>query len=253
MQRLRLRSFLAAAALLTASASLPAAAEEPAVIAKARARLAPDDVLDGIRSIHYVGTLTGMDPTDPQKSLTASIEIFLQKPAQQRIVVTSATEIDISALDDYDAWHRTVERNHPERWHQSQMGVEQIKQLRADVWQNLYFYRGIEKIGGRVEDMGPATIEGVACEKVGFHHSDTLVYLRYFNRETGELVYTGTADNNIREQGEMRVGGIRFPKTLLISQTTNGVESKRTIEFEKITVNEPLPESLFAVPLPTVQ
>lgn len=163
MQRLRLRSFLAAAALLTASASLPAAAEEPAVIAKARARLAPDDVLDGIRSIHYVGTLTGMDPTDPQKSLTASIEIFLQKPAQQRIVVTSATEIDISALDDYDAWHRTVERNHPERWHQSQMGVEQIKQLRADVWQNLYFYRGIEKIGGRVEDLGPATIEGVAC------------------------------------------------------------------------------------------
>lgn len=247
-----LRPLVSVAALL--AVGIPAlSAAEPEVIAKARARVAPDDVLDAIRSIHYVGTLTGMDPTDPKKTLTAAVEIFLQKPAQQRIVVTSATETDISALDDYDAWHRIVERDHPERWHQSQMGAEQIKQLRADVWQNLYFFRGIEKIGGRVEDMGPSTIEGVACEKVGFYHSDTLVYLRYFNRETGELVYTGTAENNIREQGEMMIDGIRFPKTLLISQTTDGVESKRTITFEKITVNEPLPASLFAVPLPTAK
>lgn len=247
-----LRLLVSVAALV--AVSMPGlSAAEPAIIAKARARVAPDDVLDAIRSIHYVGTLTGMDPTDPKKTLTAAIEIFLQKPAQQRIVVTSATEIDISALDDYDAWHRTVQRDHPERWHQSQMGPEQIKQLRADVWQNLYFFRGIERIGGRVEDMGPSMIEGIACEKVGFYHSDTLVYLRYFNRETGELVYTGTAENNIREHGETIVDGIRFPKTLLISQTTDGVESKRTIAFDKITVNEPLPASLFAVPLPTAK
>lgn len=254
MQVLRVRSLVILGVLLATSMSVPAlSATEPAVIAKARARVAPDDVLDGLRSIHYLGTLTGMDPTDPKKTLTASIEIFLQKPAQQRIVVTSATEIDISALDDYDAWHRTVERAHPERWHQSQMGPEQIRQLRADVWQNLYFFRGIEKIGGHVEDMGPSTIDGVACEKIGFYHTDTLVYLRYFNRETGELVYTGTPENNIREQGEMMIDGIRFPKTLLISQAADGVESKRTITFEKITVNESLPASLFAVPLPTVQ
>lgn len=226
-------------------------AGEPAVIAKARSHVAPDDVLDRLHSIHYVGTLTGMDPTDPTKTIAATIEIFLQKPAQQRIIVTSPAEIDISALDDYDAWHRTVERAHPERWHQRQMGVEQIKQLRADVWQNLYFFRGIEKIGGRVEDLGPATIDGLPCEKIGFYHSDSLVYLRYFNRETGELVFTGTAENNIREQGEIIVDGIRFPKTLVISQSTDGVEAKRTITFEKITVNEQLPTSLFAVPLPT--
>jgi len=255
MDAMRISCFPASvrlAALLVLCVSGVSAAE-PAVIAKARARVAPDDVLDAIRSIHYVGTLTGMDPTDSKKTLTAAIEIFLQKPAQQRIVVTSPTEIDISALDDYDAWHRTVERDHPERWHQSQMGAEQIKQLRADVWQNLYFFRGIEKIGGHVEDLGPSTIDGVACEKVGFYHSDTLVYLRYFNRETGELVYTGTAENNIREQGEMMIDGIRFPKTLLISQTADGVESKRTITFEKIAVNEPLAASLFAVPLPTAK
>jgi hypothetical protein len=245
-----LRSFAGTYAGLALGAVTLSAAE-PAVIAKARARVAPDAVLDQIRSIHYVGKLTGMDPSDPKKTIDASIEIFLQKPAQQRIVVTSPTLIDTSALDDYDAWHRTVERDHPERLHQSQMGAEQIKQLRADVWQNLYFFRGIEKIGGRLEDLGAATIDGTPCEKIGFYHSDSLVYLRYFNRETGELVYTGTAENNIREQGEMMVDGIHFPKTLTISQTTDGVESKRTITFEKITVNEPLPASLFAVPLPT--
>lgn len=244
---------LAAVLCLAAAAGAVGNAAEPAIVAKARARLAPDAVLDAVKSIRYVGTLVNEDSRDPSKQVRQSIEIVLQKPAQQRIVLTSDIVIEISALDGYDAWRRTIDAKDPTRWQQSQMGSEQVKQLRADVWENLAFFRGIERIGGRVEDQGPATIDGVACRKIAFYHSDDLMYLRYFEEVTGDLVYTGTETNNIREQGEMIAGGIRFPKAILVTQTAGDHTVKRTITFDKIEVNQSCPPSLFAVPLPTVK
>lgn len=246
----RLRPF-AIAGLLFFAVGAVAAGAEPPIIAKARARIAPEAVLDAVTSIHYVGTLVGPDVADPTKQLKQSIEIFLQKPAQQRIVVSSSEVIEVSALDGYDAWRRTIDAKDRKRWQQSQLGADQVKQLRADVWQNLAFYRGIERVGGHVEDLGPVTIDGIPCQRVLFLHSPTLVYYRYFNQATGELVYTGTAENNTRERGEMIVSGIRFPKEIVVTQLVAGKPVQRTITFEKITVNEKLPADLFAVPLPS--
>lgn len=244
---------IAVACFAVLGLSVPAGAAEPPIIAKARARLAPDSALDAVRSIHYIGTLDGADPADPGKQIHSSIEIFLRKPAQQRIVVTAPSMIEISALDDYEAWRRTIDPEHPEHWEQTQMDVEQVKLLRADVWQNLAFFRGIEALHGWIEDEGPTTIDGVACEKIAFHHSDSLVYLRYFDPTTGQLVYTGTAESNVREEGELIAGGIRFPKRLIMSQMIDGRPVVRRLTFDKITVNEDLPDSLFSVPLPTVK
>ncbi len=242
---------LAVAVVLVATVAVQAA--EPAIIAKARARLAPDAVLDAVKSIHYVGTMTAPDPSDPAKQAQYRIEIYLQKPAQQRIEITSDQFIEVSALDDYDAWRRVTDVSDPTNWQQSQLGAEQIKQLRADVWQNLSFFRGIEKIGGTVEDQGPVTIDGVSCRKVAFIHGPSLIYYRYFNEATGELVYTGDENSNIREEGEMVAAGIRFAKTLRITQKNDAGTEARTITFEKITVNETFPSGLFAVPLPIVR
>ena len=243
------------AAILFAWVSIEAiAAEEPAIIAKARATLAPDAVLDAVKTIHYTGTLISADPADRTKELTRQIEIFLEKPARQRIVVTSPQVIEVSALDEYEAWRRTTDATDSTKWQQQQLSVDQIKQLRADVWQNLYFFRGIERVGGRVEDQGLATIDGIECQKIAFFHSPTLVYYRYFNRATGELVLTGDENSNVREQGEILAGGIRFPKAILITQKlADGQNDTRRITFEKVAVNEAFPASLFAVPLPTLK
>ncbi len=243
------------AAILLAFVSVGAvAAEEPAIIAKARARLAPDAVLDAVKTIHYVGTLVGADPADRTKEFTRTIEIRLEKPARQRIVVTSPQLVEISALDEYEAWRRTIDAADPTNWQQQQLSVDQIKQLRADVWQNLYFFRGIERVGGRIEDQGPTTIDGIACQKIAFFHTETLVYYRYFNQTTGELVLTGDDNNNVREEGQILAGGIPFPKSILISQrTAEGLVDTRRITFEKIAINEEFPDSLFAVPLPTLK
>lgn len=247
------RFFRLMAAVGLLSLGVAIAAEEPPIVAKARAHLGPDAVLDGVRTIYYAGTLTAADPSDASKEVEQSIEIFLEKPARQRMVVSSPQVIEVSALDEYEAWRRTTDATDPNKWQQSQLSVDQIKQLRADVWQNLYFFRGIERVGGTVEDQGPTTIDGIACRKVAFYHSPTLVYFRYFNEATGELVFTGDETNNVREQGEMRVGGIRFPKMIIISQKTEAGTESRRITFNKITVNETFPRSLFAMPLPTVR
>jgi len=51
----------------------------------------------------------------------------------------------------------------------------------------------------------------------------------------------------------MIAGGIRFPKVLVMSQTIDRVTAVRRLTFEKITVNEDLPDRLFSVPLPTMK
>ena len=127
----------------------------------------------------------------------------------------------------------------------------QVKNLRADTWYNLNFYRGIEQIGGTITDEGPATIDGVACEKVVFYHSPAIVYTRYFDLATGRLVFTQTrSGSRIRESGELVVNGIRFPKAIVTSETTaKGRVVSSTYTFDEIVLNRVFPPELFAVPL----
>jgi hypothetical protein len=128
--------------------------------------------------------------------------------------------------------------------------------LRADVWENLGYYRGIEAEGGRVEDQGPATIDGVACEKIAFIHTANVVYYRYFDQATGRLVYTETAGGlKIREEGAIEAGGIKFPQKITTIEPTSApgaTPRSTTLSIDHVTVNEVFPASLFEVPLPPV-
>lgn len=130
------------------------------------------------------------------------------------------------------------------------LGREQVKRLRANTFETLAFFRGLETRGGRIEDQGPATIDGVACQKVAFDHGSNIIFTRYFDLATGRLVFTETeAGNTLREQGEIIEAGLRFPKTL-ITTTKNAAGKLQTvtINVEKVTVNETFPASLFRVP-----
>ncbi len=225
-------------------------ADEPAIIAKARAFVGPEAKLDALTSVHYTGVLVTADPKDPTKQTRANIEIIFQKPDQQRITATSDRAVEVTALDDYEAWQRIQDAKDPSKWRQTLLAPEQVRRLQANTWENLAFFRGIERKGGRVDDQGPATIDGVACEKIAFIHSPTISFIRYFALDNGKLIYTETeSGGSIREQGEMMVDGIRFPMSLA-TQTRNSAGEMQTvtINFDKITVNEVFPSSLFSVP-----
>lgn len=245
-----LRFFSTAGAAVALVATVCAA--EPAIIAKARERVGPEATLAAVKSIHYVGTLVTADPADPTKQTRAAIDIVFQKNDQQRIQATSDKIIETTALDGYEAWQRKQDAADSSKWQQTLMGPEQIKRLRANTFETLAFFRGIESRGGKVEDQGPATIDGIACQKIAFIHAPNIIFIRYFDKATGRLVFTETeAGGTLKEQGEIVVNGMKFPKTL-ITTTKLGKDGAQTqtvtINIEKVTVNETFPPSFFAVP-----
>lgn len=233
------------ALLLTAAASA-----QTAIINKARSHLGPEAALDAVKSVHYKGTMVAGDPADPATQVRATMDIIFQKD-RQRIVATDQKFTEITALDGYEAWQRTSEVADPSKFRQTLLTTDRVKALRATSWENLSFFRGIEKVGGRLDVLEPVTIDGVLCHKVAFIHSPIIVFTRYFDQATGRLVMTelGTT-TTIREEGEMTVGNIRFPKSIITeSKNSSGkVVRKTTITFDEIKLNETFPDSLFAFP-----
>ena len=239
------------AAVLAALFLLAGAARaELPFIAKTREYLGSEAALNAVHSIHYTGWLDAADPAKPGQQLRVAIDIVFQAPYHQRLIITREDGTMTTGLDSYDGWVRVQNPKDPSTWRLSLLGKDQIKRLRANTWENLSFFRGLEHEGGKVLDQGTATMEGVTCRKLAFVHADDIVFYRYFDQATGRLVATVTeAGDSIREQGEIVVNGIRFPKQILTtSKGKDGKEQTATINFEKVELNETFPGSIFAVP-----
>lgn len=237
-----LASFVLLAAGLAAAA---APGELDAVIARARARLGTDAALNAVTSVQFQGTYETASPgEEPQKG---TIEMIFQKPFQHRSTITASSgREEVTALDGIESWMR-VKEGKDQRL--TLFPKEQTKTLRANTWQTLEFYRSIEKVGGSVELLGEDTVDGILCSKVIFRHDTALTWTRYFEKTTGRLVLTETAQGRTREEGQIVSGGIRFPQK--ISSMVKGSAGKDvtvTITFEKVLVNEKFPAALFTVP-----
>jgi hypothetical protein len=231
-----------------------AVAAPDAIIAKARAYLGSEEALNAVRSLRYAGTVETVEKQadGSEKPASYAIEIIFQKDYQQRITLTKDDLIETTALDDYEAWHRIQDKRDATRWRTVLFQKNRIKQLRASTLENLTFFRGIEKVGGQVVDHGVVPIDGKNAHKVGFVHEPGIVYVRYFDPETGKLLFTETDQGvRIREEGEFTVNGIRFPKRI-INMTTlpDGTERVVTIAITEVAVNQNFPADMFRVPPP---
>jgi hypothetical protein len=232
---------LACAAALLA----PAARAEPAVVSLAREYLGPESTLDAITSIHYVGSLERAESGQP--AIRTQLDMIFAKPLRQRQVVRDAKTTMTTVLDGYEGWDWLQDNADVSKFRLTFLTVEEIKTLRANTWENLNHYRIPE--WGRVEDMGPATADGIACERVDFTHDTGTVYERYFDRDTGRLVKTVRGPETFRESGEIRVDGLRFPKSIVsVTRTPAGKEIVSTAVFDSVTLNEKLSPDLFSVP-----
>lgn len=228
---------------------LSSSAETLPILAKARAFVGNEEALRSVTAIHYIGTA---DETVDDKPQSYAIDMIFAKDFRQRLRLTRPNVIDITALDDYEAWHRLQDPANPAKGRTILYGKSNVKELRAATWENLNFFGDISAISGKVVDDGLTTLGDAQVHRVSFVHELGIVYERYFNPETGQLVLTTTDDGReeIREEGEIRSGGIRFPKKIL--NTIVDAEGKKrlvTITLENVKVNEPFPESVFAVPL----
>lgn len=226
-------------------------AEDP-IIAKARSTIGSESAINALKSVHYTGQLEVAGPgADGQPAqVKMAIEIIFAKPYLQRIVATGPQKIETTALDGYDAWQREQDPNDATNWRMTLLSAEQIKRLRANTWENLAFYRGIESRGGRTEDFGTVAVDGVNCRKLGFFHDDNIVFYRYFDAKTGHLVLTETeSGSTIREEGEIKAGGLNFPKKIITrNKLPDGTLREIVVTFDTVRTNEAFDASLFAMP-----
>lgn len=242
------------AVFLAVLVGLPSALANPAeIIRKARAHVGPENTLNSLRSIHYIGTLSVNEPDENgvMQPVNVAIEIIFQRPFQQRIVATSPNKIEVTALNDYEAWQREQDPDDPANWRMTLLAADQIKRLRANTWENLAFYSGLERRGGRIEDHGRVQFEGTDAHKLTFVHDRDIAFTRYFDRSTGRLLMTETeSGSTIREEGEIRSGGLRFPRRLVTSNLLeDGTRREITVTFDRVEVNKTFDESEFAVPI----
>lgn len=222
---------------------------DPETLAKARAYVGTEAALDGVKGLRFVGQLeiVGADTADGG---IAQLEILFQKPDRQRITATNGTKTEITALDGYDAWQRVSDSADSAQWQVTLLGPDQIKRLRANTFENLSFYKDIGRHGGRIEDRGPVTVDGVVCRKLAFIHGPGIVFTRSFDVATGRLVLTETESGTaIREEGEIKAGGLRFPARII---TTNPLADGGTrtirVTFTSVEVNPIIDAALFAIP-----
>ncbi len=223
-------------------------------IAKARAYLGSESDLNAVTTIHFFGKLEGTQkvpaPDDKTKMIDQQVslptEIIFQKPYEQLMTLTRPDSTIITALDGYDGWSKTFNAKDPKQWRFTLLTAQEVKQLRANTWENLFFYAGIEKKGGRVELVGDVMVDGAACGKLSFIHAGNIIFQRYFEKTTGRLIKTETDNGGeIREEGELIVNGIRFPRKV-INKGPNGQIT--AIVIDKVVLNENLPASEFIVP-----
>jgi hypothetical protein len=237
------------AGLLVWATSLPASTPEVrAILDKARARLGDEAALTAVKSVHFFGRIDSSDTAAPGPS---SLEIIFQKPVQHRMVVSSSEGIETTALDGYFAWHR-VRDGATGQVKGVRLQPDQIKRLRANTWENLYFFRGPEQGDGTITDHGEIAREGVQCRKITFSYGSGIEFVRYFDIETGRLVLTETPPvGTIREEGEIVVAGVRFPQRLLVTGApdSEGKAQVITVTFDRIALNETFPASTFEQPL----
>jgi outer membrane lipoprotein-sorting protein len=227
-------------------------AGEPPIIAKARAFLGTDAALKAVKSVQFKGTVTTPDPVNKDKSSTGTIEIIVQRPDQQRVVATNPKSIETTAVDGYEGWQRYQDVTNPQNQRLIVLKPEAVKRLRAQAWENISFFRGLEQRGGRVEDQGTANIDGITCQKIAFIHGPQINFIRYFDVATGRLVRTDTDDGgSTREEGERIVNGVRFPTSMKMTiRTAKGETQEISIGFESVTVNETFPDAVFRMPAP---
>lgn len=244
--------FLAAFAVI---AVLPAAADTADEwVAKARAYLGRESALNAVKSLHFEGTIDTLervaDPANPGKMIDRpirlTIEIVFQKPMQQRQILRSEKIERLTALDGYDAWEKVMDRTSLRSSPPALLDPVGVKRLRATTIENLSFYSNQYQDSRQVRVLGDAQVEGIACAKLSFTYNNSISFIRYFEKSTGRLIKTEIENGGeIREEGEMIVSGIRFPRKV-INKTVDGKVT--AITFEKVTVNETFPSEAFAVP-----
>lgn len=210
------------------------------IIQQARDFVGSEEALEAVEAIRFSGVL---DPAD-EAAEELGLNLLIEKPGKQRLVVEAPEMRTTSVVNRLQGF---VIRENLETGMEtgSPLGTEQIRNLQANSIENLYFFRFPTRFQVRVKYLGEEEIAGREVDAVRYVHRGGIVYVRYFDSETGALVAT-RADNGLLnvEKGRRIVDGLKFAEK--VESYADG-ELVHTIRFEDIAVNPEIPEDAFEI------
>ena len=236
------RVFAAVVAILLFSLHNLMGAADPEVLVilkKARSYVGTESVLDSVQSLKFKGTITTANGD------VGGIEINLRSPFQQLQILSGNGVVQEFGLNDYDAWKKVYRSDNPDEYNLIPSNPGQLKRVRANTFENLKFFSSDTNYQRKLEYLGQEIISGESVKRVKVVYG-SMYYIRNFKASTGQLILTEIeTGEHIQEQGEIRVAGIKFPKTLI--SLIDGEEIHR-INFDSMEVNPDLEDSLFVQP-----
>ena len=213
------------------------------ILAKAREYLGGDTQLRAVETIQFHGSFTTNKGEEKGEIL-----IYLKKPFKQRLDIIRAHDgsIETTAINDIDGWGRRVNKEDADDWTIRILSMPELKRMRANTYDNLNFYSGIEKLGGKIINKGIVNKDGKNAYVLHFQYDNTIHYKRYFDVNTGKLLATiNDKGIEIKDIGEFIVDGIRFPREQI--RIEDG-KKKDTLSFNKIIINAPMDDKIFELP-----
>lgn len=218
-----------------------AASSVDETIAQARARIGTEDAIKSVKTIYYAGTYEGMGEGN-----SGTLEIYLKAPNKQYLVTRTPTVIEITANNDFEGYRKRINPDAEEEWAINVLGYRELKNIMINSRENLNFFDRPNDPLATVDDLGTAEMDGKEVHVLKYNYGRDIWYKRYFEIGTGRLLATENARGLlVKEEGELEASGVKFPKK--ITTFVNG-EQTSVVTFEKIEINNDIPDSRFELP-----
>jgi len=209
------------------------------VLSFARSYLGDEASLNAVESLRFAGEFSYGE------GQVGKIEILMEKPCHQLQVMHTGESVIEVGLDDIEAWKKTYREGSPDKFRLLMAQLVELKRLRANCFENLNFYSTKRIPGRRIDYLGKVEVDGIEAHQVRFSYG-SVSFTRHFDVETGQLVMTRLENGEeIREDGEIEVAGIRFPKKLITRSADGDIN---IITFKTIEVNPEIDDTIFEVP-----
>jgi len=214
------------------------------IVAKAREKIGGDARLDSVQSLEFFGEIESLDADNPT---TGTVRMRFEKPFKQRLDTTVGDVSSTVGVGDYEGFTQQV-RISDGASNLNVMPAEQVARLRSNSAENLYFFKGTERLGGKVTLLGEEIYNGRSAYRVKFEYPSGVGFERLFATDDFDLLTTfpvGQSRLEFVEEGEQVVDGITFAKK--VKTLVNG-ELQRVVTFTEINVNPEFADDTFTFP-----
>ncbi|MDR2982386.1 MAG: hypothetical protein LBV12_09100 [Puniceicoccales bacterium] len=250
-----LLALLTIGSVLVNVVSAEAAPTAQEIVTQARAKLGVENKLNAVKSLTFEGKSYTVDGKE-----IAVVQLQYKAPGKRREygLINGGNIETIKGTDGLEAFEKAVNLSTKEQQVRA-LGNAEVAVFTDYYYIDMGFFAAPPR--GKLTYVGEGKQQGKDCYILDYQYAGGLVLRRYFDKSTSLLIahemWSSKTDGSnkvlVVEEGEIVEAGIRFPKrTVIYEQDKDTKEYKRAgyVDYSKIVVNDNIPDSAFAFPMP---